>query len=94
MKSLFLAALVAGALGAAPALAQDYGASSSMSGAAASKDKKSMTPDQMRAHCKDMMAKEKAGQTSSMSGKSPADMKKMHDKCAALMAQDKSATKP
>lgn len=93
MRAIFLAALVAGAFTAAPVIAQDYGASpsgSSMSGSMA-KDSKKMTPEQMRAHCKSMLAKEKAGDHSAMAGKSDADIKKMHDKCAAVMGQDKSA---
>ncbi|CAN7472292.1 hypothetical protein LJR219_003186 [Phenylobacterium sp. LjRoot219] len=97
MNGMFLAALVAGAaLTAAPAMAQDYGASGSAMSGSASKDAKKMTPEQMRAHCKSMMNQEKSGQapSASMSGGktySDADMKKMHDKCAAMMGKDKTA---
>lgn len=107
MKLLLMIAFAAGALAAAPALAQDHAARDPDASAAAPADTANMTPEQMHEYCKGVMGQEMKGRvphehTAEKLGHAPpppkppseAEMKKMHEKCAAMMAQDKKPAPP
>lgn len=102
MKASLLAAMSVLALVAAPAFAQDRAQPSAAP--SAHPDMSSMTPEQLHEHCKSVMGGQMAGHashshTSDKLGHAPpgakplsaAEMQKMHDKCAAIMAQEKGA---
>jgi hypothetical protein len=107
MRTLILTLATAAALIAAPALAQTP--STSAAGAAPpakTMDMASMTPAQMHEHCQAMMGQKMKGRTPhdhsvEKLGHAPppptppseAEMKRMHDKCAAMMAE-KTEPKP
>ena len=107
MKSLLLSLAAAGALLAAPAIAQDHPDHHPAAEAAApakAMDMSKMTDAEMHAHCKSEMGGKMMGKAehnhgadkgAPVAGKttppSAAEMKKMHEKCAAMMADDKTA---
>jgi len=99
MKSLLLSLAAAVALLAAPAIAQDHAEHHPAAVAAAPV----MTDVEMHAHCKATMGSKMQGKAehnhgadkgAPVAGKitppSDAEMKKMHEKCAAMMAQEKA----
>ena len=97
----FILALAAtAALCAAPAVAQVVSkAPAKDAGAAASMDMSKMTPEQMHAHCAMMMGgkmqgapkhdhnSDKLGHAPGTKKPSDAEMKAMHEKCAAVMSK-------
>lgn len=104
MKTLSIATFTLSLL-AAPALAQDHAAHHPESPAPAAKpmDMDKMTPDEMHAHCAQLMGgkmhgppkhdhtADKLGHAPATTPPTEADMKAMHDNCAAMMADHKAA---
>lgn len=105
MKTWFLSALSVAALIAAPSFAQDHAQHHPAGDATAATDMSKMTPEQLHDHCKSVMGQQMAGRTphshaTDKLGHTPpgakplsaAEMQKMHDKCAAVMADHKGST--
>lgn len=98
MKTI-LSLLAVAALCATPALAQDH--KDHHPSETASMDMSKMTPEEMHKHCSSMMgakmngaakhdhSADKMGHAPATKKPTGADMKAMHEKCAAVMAQDK-----
>ena len=97
----FIVAAFAIALAAAPALAQDR-----QGAAAKPMDMDRMTPEQLHKHCSAMMGGKMQGRqqhdhTADKLGHAPkttppteAEMKKMHERCAAMMAESGKKAAP
>jgi hypothetical protein len=102
MKTTMIAMAAAAAM-AAPAVAQEHADHHPQATAAKPMDMSSMTPEQMHKHCSAMMggkmqgrpahdhAADKLGHAPKMTPPSEAEMKQMHDRCAAVMAEAKNA---
>lgn len=103
MKSLLMSLAAVGALLAAPAIAQDHPDHHPAAEAAPAKamDMSKMTDAEMHAHCKSEMGGKMMGKAEhnhgadkgapvagKMTPPSAAEMKKMHEKCAAMMADE------
>ncbi len=107
MKSLMLSLAAAAALLAAPAIAQDHAGhhpATETATPAKSVGMAAMTDAEMHAHCKAEMGGKMMGKAAhnhgadkgapvagKMTPPSAAEMTKMHETCAAMMAQDKTA---
>jgi hypothetical protein len=103
---IMLIALAAASLSVAPALAQEGHAAHHPEGAANSMDMSKMTPEELHKHCSLIMGgkmqgtpkhdhtAEKLGHAPTMKPPTEAEMKAMHEKCAAVMAADKKAAPP
>ncbi len=96
------ALLAAAALCSAPAFAQDHSDHKNHQPAGTSSmDMSKLTPEEMHKHCSTMMgakmqgapkhdhSADKLGHASAMKKPTEAEMKAMHEKCAAVMAQGK-----
>lgn len=108
MKTFAIAAIAALAMSAPPALAQDHAAHHPEATAPADRpmDMSKMTPEEMHKHCAMMMggkmqgeakhdhAADKLGHAPSKKAPTEAEMKAMHDKCAAAMADKPAAAPP
>lgn len=103
MKLSFAAIVLAAALAGPPALAQEAHAEHHQDAAAAKPmDMSKMTPEEMHKHCSAMMGGKMQGaakhdHTADKLGHAPAtkkpteaEMKAMHEKCAAAMAETKT----
>lgn len=108
MKTLPIVVVTALALLSAPALAQDHTAHHADSAAPAAKsmDMANMTPEEMHKHCAMLMggkmrgkskhdhSAEKLGGAAATTPPTEAEMKAMHEKCAATMADKKANPSP
>jgi hypothetical protein len=109
VKTLLATAAAALALIAGPALAQtDHAAGDAANSAGAAKpmDMSKMTPEEMHKHCSMIMggkmqgqpkhnhSSDKLGHAPTFNKPSDAEMKAMHEKCAAMMADAKKAPAP
>lgn len=108
MNTLPIIATAAFALLAAPALAQDHAAHHPEGAAPAAKsmDMAKMSPEEMHKHCAMVMggkmrgtpkhdhSADKLGHAPAMKAPTEAEMKSMHNKCAAMMADEKVAPSP
>lgn len=105
MKTLLIVMAAAAALGA-PAWAQGHADRPEGAAAAKPMDMTSMTPEEMHKHCAMVMggrmqgrpghdhSADKLGHARKMTPPSEAEMKQMHDRCAAMMADRAKATPP
>ncbi|MCX7586348.1 hypothetical protein [Phenylobacterium sp. 58.2.17] len=103
MRTAILTALAALALASAPALAQDEHKAHHPEAATPTTmaDMSKMTPEELHKHCSMMMGgkmqgtpkhdhpADKLGHAPAMKKPTEAEMKAMHDKCAAVMAAPK-----
>lgn len=97
MKLPFAAVLCIGALATAPALAQQDHTTHHGKDAAKPMDMSKMTPEEMHKHCSSMMgakmqgtpkhdhSADKLGHAPATKKPTEAEMKGMHEKCAAMM---------
>ena len=104
MKTLLLSLTAAAALLAAPAIAQDHAdhhPATETAAPAKEMDMSAMTDAEMHAHCKAMMGRKMEGRVPHdhsvdklghvpppATPPSEAEMKQMHDRCAAMMAKE------
>ena len=101
---VILAAMAAAALSAVPAMAQDeHKAHHPDAAATDTMDMSKMTPEEMHKHCSMLMggkmqgtpkhdhSSDKMGHPPSYKAPTDAEMKAMHEKCAAIMAEKKGA---